>query len=384
LGAAVGALHGDDLHGDVADFGEEAVENGAADEDFPSGACGLTEDDVGDGFLLGEADECVGDVAVSECDDGCAEVACHALDVLEPLVGFRVAVSCVGLGFGDVDGVPVGGEAAGDACADADEAFVAGAVGEADHDFFGDGGLLEALVAAVLRGARANLLRSDAEAELAEHVEVAFAEEVGEGLLNFFRGVDFSLAETGAEFFDGDVDVDDLVGAFDEAVGDGFADGGVCRAGDGVVEGFQMLDVDGSHDVDAGLEELEDIFVAFAVFAAGDVCVGELVDDDHLGSAGDDRVHVHFLELDGAVGDDAERDLFEVADLGFGVFSAVGFDESDDEVSALVAEEMGVVEHVECFSDAGCGADVDAELSGFGLTLEGEFSHVSPPPLRVC
>ena len=57
-------MHGDDLDGDVADFGEEAVEDGAAEEDVEAGARGLAEDDVGDAFLLGKADEAVGDVLV--------------------------------------------------------------------------------------------------------------------------------------------------------------------------------------------------------------------------------------------------------------------------------------------------------------------------------
>lgn len=138
-----------------------------------------------------------------------------------------------------------------------------------------------------------------------------------------------------------------------------------------------MLDVDGGEDVDAGVEEFEDVFVAFAVFAAGDVGVGEFVDDDGVGMAGDDGVNVHLLELDGAVRDDFEGDLFEVADLGEGFLAAVGFDEANDDVGALFLEEVSVAEHEEGFADAGCGPDVDAEFAGFDLFFKLEFRHGS-------
>ena len=49
--------------------------------------------------------------------------------LLDALKGFGIAVALVVVGAVDVDGVPVGGEAAGDAGADAQQAFGAGAGG---------------------------------------------------------------------------------------------------------------------------------------------------------------------------------------------------------------------------------------------------------------
>ncbi len=57
-----------------------------------------------------------------------------------------------------------------------------------------------------------------------------------------------------------------------------------------------MLDVDGGDDVDAGVEELFDVLPAFRVAAAGDVGVGQLVDEGEGGAAGQDGVDVHLLE----------------------------------------------------------------------------------------
>ena len=104
------------------------------------------------------------------------------------------------------------------------------------------------------------------------------------------------------------VDVDHFVGALEKAVGDGFADDGVGGAVDRVVQRFKVLDVDGGHHVDAGIEQLQHIFVALAVLAAGHVGVRQLVHDHGVGMAGEDRVHVHLFQLDAAIGNHALRE----------------------------------------------------------------------------
>ena len=131
----------------------------------------------------------------------------------------------------------------------------------------------------------------------------------------FSGGVDFALAEAGAQLFHGDVDVDHFVGALEEVVGDGLADDGVGGAVDGVVQRLKVLDVDGGHHVDAGVEQVEHVLIALAVLAAGDVGVGQLIHDHGVGMAGQDGVHVHLLELDAAVGNHAQGHDFEVANL---------------------------------------------------------------------
>ena len=111
-------MHGDNLDGDVADFGQEAVEDGAAEKDVKAGADGLTEDDVGDAFLLGESDQGVRDIFVVQGDDLCAEVLGHAAVFFDALKGFGIVVALVFVGTIDVDGVPVCSKAASNARAD--------------------------------------------------------------------------------------------------------------------------------------------------------------------------------------------------------------------------------------------------------------------------
>ncbi len=82
-----------------------------------------------------------------------------------------------------------------------------------------------------------------------------------------------------------------------------------------------MLNVDRRHHVDAGVEQLEHVFIALAILAAGHVGVRQLVDDDRIGMAREDRVNIHLFQADAAVGYFALWDSFEVADAGLGVFA---------------------------------------------------------------
>ena len=103
---------------------------------------------------------------------------------------------------------------------------------------------------------------------------------------------------------------------------------------DHVVHRLEVLDVHGRDHVDPGPQQLLDVLPALLVAGAGDVRVGELVDERDRRLAGQDRVDVHLLEgrvpvLDAVPGDD-----LEVADLRGGVRPAVGLDEPDDDVGA--------------------------------------------------
>ena len=65
---------------------------------------------------------------------------------------------------------------------------------------------------------------------------------------------------------------------------------------DHVVERLEVLDVDRGDDVDAGGEQLLDVRPALGVAGAGDVGVGQLVDQRDLGRPGQHGVEVHLLE----------------------------------------------------------------------------------------
>ena len=140
---------------------------------------------------------------------------------------------------------------------------------QAHHHLLRNGSLLEPLVSAIFRGARTNLLGGRAQGELAQHVQISFAKEVGQRLLNFFRRVNLSLSQPRSQLVNGYVDVHDFIGALEKAVRNGLADLHVGRAGHGVVQRFKVLNVECRKHVDARVEQFEHVFVALAVARPG-------------------------------------------------------------------------------------------------------------------
>ena len=74
------------------------------------------------------------------------------------------------VGACDVDGIPVTGQAAGNAGAHADQPLSAGTGAEAHHHLFRHRRLFQALGAAVFCGAVAHLLGGGAQGQLAQHI----------------------------------------------------------------------------------------------------------------------------------------------------------------------------------------------------------------------
>src|SRR5262245_23896467 len=95
---------------------------------------------------------------------------------------------------------------------------------------------------------------------------------------------------------------------------------------------------------------------------AWDVRMRQLVNNRYLGAAGDDCVDVHLPERDAAVFDLAHWNAFEIADQRLGVGSPVRLNEGNDNVHALLFEQMGVFEHLVRLTYARRRADVNAQL----------------------
>ena len=118
---------------------------------------------------------------------------------------------------------------------------------------------------------------------------------------DLLRRIDLPGLEPLEQILDGQIEVHDLVGLLEEAVGDGLAHRHAGVARHQIVEALEVLDVERADDVDAGVEQLEHVLVALAVAAAGHVGVRHLVDDRDLRLARQDGVEVHLLDDDAAV-----------------------------------------------------------------------------------
>ena len=122
LASAQRLLHRDHLHGYVADFGEEAVEHGAAQQNVERERTGWPK------ITCEMLSCCANRISASatflsiQRDHLGAEIAGHAAILLDALKGLRIAVALVVVGPVHVDGVPVGRQPAGYARAHADTA----------------------------------------------------------------------------------------------------------------------------------------------------------------------------------------------------------------------------------------------------------------------
>ena len=133
---------------------------------------------------------------------------------------------------------------------------------------------------------------------------------------------------------------------------------------------------------DAGVEQLEHVLIALLVPAARRVGVRELVDDAQLrlARAGSRR---HPSPRARRRGSRCLRRgmTSRSAELRLGVGAAVGLDEPDDDVDALAAEGVRVLEHRVGLADARRGADVDAQPRA--LRRSAVFASICSPVGRA-
>ena len=85
----------------------------------------------------------------------------------------------------------------------------------------------------------------------------------------FLRHLDFAVLQPVNQLVRRQVDELDL-GALEYAVGHRLADADAGKAGDDVVEAFDMLDIERRIDVDPGVEQFGDILPTLGVAAAFD------------------------------------------------------------------------------------------------------------------
>ena len=253
----------------------------------------------------------------------------------------------------DVDDVEFGVHAARHAGATRDQILAGGICGNADGHAFADAPVLaDVLGLHVGFEAAIDLLGDLAEGEFAECDQVAAAEEILQRALDFFGGVDIAALHAVLQGFGSEVDHHGFGGRERHPIRDGFAHDDAGDGADHRREALDVLDVERRDHVDFGGENFLDVFVALAVFAAGDVGVGEFVDQDDFGMSRDDGVDVHFLEHRAFVLELFAWNGFELAEELFDAFAAVRFDDADDDVLAAAAAANGFAEHAEGLADA--------------------------------
>ena len=324
----------------------------------PPGAARRAEDDLRGAQPAGRFDERLADVVADDLPVRPAE-AFHE----RPLARERIAGGRREAVLGrDVHGDEVSLYALCHARGTTDEPVAVGGAGERDeHALAGLPGPVDAVKAPVLVECLVDAVGHPEEGELPERTEVPYAEVVAERGIDPLRGIDVPVGHAPAQRFGRHVDELDLVGAAGDLVRDRLPLGDPGDALDDVVERLEVLDVERRDDRDARVEQLVDVLPALLVPRAGDVRVRELVDEDDLRPAPQDRVDVHLLERRAAVFDALPRDHLEVADLRARQLAAVGLDEADDDIGPAAAAPAALAEHRVRLADARRRAEVDAE-----------------------
>ena len=128
-------------------------------------------------------------------------------------------------------------------------------------------------------------LRRAPERELTERREVGGREEMLQRPFGLLRNVDLALLQALDQVVRGEIDKLDRVGAIENRVGKRLPHTDAGDLGHDIVQALDVLDVKGRIDVDTPGQELLDIEVALGMTAAGNIGVGQLIDEGKPGTA---------------------------------------------------------------------------------------------------
>ena len=165
------------------------------------------------------------------------------------------------------------------------------------------------------------------------------------------------------------------VGAIEHCVRYRLAHANMRDLRDDVVQALDVLNIDGRVDVDAVLQYLFDVEIALGVPAALRIGMRELVDEDDLRPAGNDRIEIHFRQRSALVFDLTTRNDFEALHQRFGFLAAVGLDHADDDIVAVFLAGAGGLQHRVGLADAGGGADEDPQLADAAFLAPGRLQQ---------
>ena len=179
--------------------------------------------------------------------------------------------------------------------------------------------------------------------------------------LGLVRDVDLSFLQPLEQIVGRQVDELDIVSIFENGIGDRLTDPDVRDLRDDVVEAFDVLDIERGIDVDAGAQQLLHIEIALGMAAAGRVGMGQLIDKRDLRLTGEQRVEVHFLKDAAPVFDfPAWKDL-QALEEGLRLHAAVGLDNPDDHIDAVLPLGARRLQHLEGFAHPRRRAEEDLE-----------------------
>lgn len=221
--------------------------------------------------------------------------------------------------------------------------------------------------------------------ELSKCREVSLPEVPRQRRVDLVRRVDVAVCHSSPQRLRTHIDEFDRVCLANDAVGHGLTLAYPGDRLDDVVEGFEVLDVDGRDDIDAVCQQSRDVFPTLRVLGSLDVGVRELVDERDLGPTRAHGRQVHLLVRAPAVGEPTPRHDLEAVDRLRGAYAGMCLDVPDGDVRAAVRTTATLGEHREGLADSRGSTEVDPQAAPAARLVHGVSVSVRPwPHARRC
>ena len=177
-----------------------------------------------------------------------------------------------------------------------------------------------------------------------------------------FGQIDLARGQPGAQFLGRQVHQLE-VRAVQHGIGQRLPDGDAGNLAHRLGAAFDVLDVQGREDINAGVQQFEHVLVTFGVAGAGRIGVGELIHQRELRTARQHRVQVHLRERDAAIVAAEARDDRQALGQRIGFLAPVGLDVTDDDVPTGGQLTSRGFEHRVGLADARGHAEEDLQLA---------------------
>ena len=197
--------------------------------------------------------------------------------------------------------------------------------------------------------------------ELPQRGEIAGREIMLESALGGLGDVNLSFFQPLNEIVRRDVDNLDVVGAIDDRVGNCLSNADLGDLGHDIIEAFDVLDVDGGVDVDAGGQQFLDVATTLGVAAPGRIGMSEFIDEHQLGAALEDGIEIHLLQIMAFIRDPPSRYDLQALEQCLGFLAPMGLDHADHDVDLFMLLGPGGLQHLIGLADPGCRAEKDLQ-----------------------
>ena len=131
-----------------------------------------------------------------------------------------------------------------------------------------------------------------------------------------------------------------------------------------------MLHVQRADHVNARLQQLQNVLIAFFISAKGGVGVRQLIDDGDLRPSLEDCVEVHFLHRHAPVLHPLAWNHFESLDQRLCFGPTMCLDKRQDNIDAALFKSMGLLQHLIGLADTGGRADVNLQPPALGALYQ--------------